>query len=253
MTKKLNILLTLILKFVKAGKVLRMSNKCENCIVRQYNALKALNTEELTEINRAKETRIIKKGATIFKEGQRLSGIYCVREGASKLSKVTSSGRDQIVKIASKGEILGQRSVVCDENANLSATALDDMEVCFIPKSTIEQRIADNPAFVRKLLVTMATELRTADDMIVDLSQKTVKQRLAQSILYLKDQFGEDDETGNLTLILSREDLAAAIGTATESCIRLLSDFKKKGYISTQGKNIKIENLQELERLASDF
>lgn len=231
----------------------RMSNKCENCVVRKYNALQVLNTEDLTEINKAKETRKISKGDVIFEEGQRLTGIYCVRNGASKLSKITASGRDQIVKIASKGEILGQRSVVCDESTNLRATALDDMEVCFIPKSTLEDRITTNPAFVRKLLVTMATELRSADDMIVDLSQKTVKQRLAQSILYLKEQFGEDEETGNLALILSREDLAAAIGTATESCIRLLSDFKKKGYISTKGKNIRIENLKDLERLASDF
>lgn len=230
-----------------------MSGKCENCIVRQYNALKALSTEDLTEINRAKEKVSISKGEAIFKEGQRLSGIYCVRNGASKLSKVTASGRDQIVKIAKKGEILGQRSVICDESTNLSATALDDMEVCFIPKSTIKQRIEDNPEFVRKLLITMASELRNADDMIVDLSQKTVKQRLAQALLYLKDQFGEDEETGNLALSLSRDDLAAAIGTATESCIRLLSDFKKKGYISTQGKNIKLEDIKELSRLASDI
>ncbi len=237
--------------FVKVRYII-MSSKCENCVVRQYNALKALSTEDLTAINRAKELVSISKGEKIFKEGQRLSGIYCVRNGASKLSKVTASGRDQIVKIATKGELLGQRSVVCDENANLSATALEDMEVCFIPKSTIETRIKDNPEFVRKLLKTMATELRVADDMIVDLSQKTVKQRLAQSILYLKDQFGEEED-GNLALTLSREDLAAAIGTATESCIRLLSDFKKKGFISTKGKNIKIENLAALERLASDI
>lgn len=229
-----------------------MSSKCENCVVRQYNALKALNTADLTDINRAKETRTIKKGEAIFKEGQRLSGIYCVRNGASKLSKVTASGRDQIVKIATKGEILGHRSVVCDESANLSAVALDDMEVCYIPKSLIQDRIEANPEFVKKLMVSLAEELRTADDMIVDLSQKTVKQRLAQSLLYLKDQFGEDED-GSLELILTREDLAAVIGTATESCIRLLSDFKKKGYISTKGKNIKIENLSELERLASDF
>lgn len=237
--------------FVASGEV--MSTKCENCIIRQYNALKALSTEELSEINRVKEKISLSKGETIFKEGQRLSGIYCVRNGASKLSKVTASGRDQIVKIAKKGEILGQRSVVCDESANLSATALDDMEVCFIPKSSIKDRIEDNPEFVKRLLVNMASELRIADDMIVDLSQKTVKQRLAQSLLYLKEQFGEDKDTGNLALNLSRDDLAAAIGTATESCIRLLSEFKKKGYITTKGKAIKIENLSELARLASDI
>lgn len=228
-----------------------MSSKCENCIVRKYNALKALNTEDLKEINNTKEVHTIAKGDVIFKEGQRLSGIYCVRHGASKLSKITTSGRDQIVKIVAKGEILGQRSVVCDEITNLSATALEDMEVCFIPKSSITNRMAANPEFVKKILVQMATELRIADDMIIDLTQKTVKQRLAQSLLYLKSNFGENEETGNLSLILSREDLAAVIGTATESCIRILSEFKKKKYISTQGKNIKIENLKELESLAS--
>lgn len=230
-----------------------MSSKCENCIIRQFNALKALNTEELTEINRSKELHKVSKGDLLFKEGQRLSGIYCVRNGASKLSKVTASGRDQIVKIAKKGEILGQRSVVCDESTHLSATALDDMEVCFIPKSTIVEKINNNPEFVKKLLITMAEDLKSAGERIVDLSQKTVKQRLAQALLYLQDQFGEDEDTGNLLLTLSREDLAAAIGTATESCIRLLSGLKKEGLITTHGKNIKIEDQSGLERLASDF
>ncbi|WP_405352295.1 Crp/Fnr family transcriptional regulator [Nonlabens sp. Asnod3-H03] len=230
-----------------------MSTKCENCVIRQYNALRVLNTEDLAEINATKKLQSVSKGDMIFKEGQRLSGIYCVRNGATKLSKITASGRDQIVKIASKGEILGQRSIVCDENANLSATALNDMEVCFIPKSAIKNRIAHNPLFVKELLVNMATELRIADDMIVNLSEKTVKQRLAQALLYLKKQFGEDPLSGDLTLVLSREDLAAAIGTATESCIRLLSDFKKKGYITTQGKNIKILQLDALEELTKDF
>ncbi|MGJ8684671.1 MAG: Crp/Fnr family transcriptional regulator [Nonlabens sp.] len=228
-----------------------MGNKCENCIVRQFSAFKVLNTADLSEINRTKEVVKVAKGDVIFKEGQRLTGIYCVRKGSSKLSKITNSGRDQIVKISSIGEVLGQRSVICDESTNLSAVALDDMEMCFVPKSTITNRMMNNPDFVKKLLLNMAHELRIADDLIIDLSQKTVKQRLAQALLYLREQFGENEETGELSLILSREDLAAVIGTATESCIRLLSDFKKQGLISTNGKNIKLEKLKELESLAS--
>lgn len=109
-------------------------SRCENCIVRQLNSLKALKKEELKRISDSKITKTIKKGESIFGEGEKLNGVYCVQHGVSKLSKMSNNGKDQIVKIAAKGEILGQRSVVSDQITNLSAVALNDMTVCYIPK-----------------------------------------------------------------------------------------------------------------------
>ncbi|MDX1461831.1 MAG: Crp/Fnr family transcriptional regulator [Marinirhabdus sp.] len=224
-------------------------SRCENCIIRQMNSFKALKKEELKRMSDSKETRSIKKGESIFREGEHLSGVFCVREGISKLSKMSENGRDQIVKLATKGEVLGQRSVIASERTNLSATALEDMEVCFIPKNHIEDSLHNNPHFTNAVLKHMAAELKFADDFIVNMAQKTVRQRLAEVLLYLEQHFGEDAD-GYLYLQLTRSDMADVVGTATELCIRTLTKMKKEGNISSAGKRIKIENRNALSRIA---
>ncbi|HIB47165.1 MAG TPA: Crp/Fnr family transcriptional regulator [Flavobacteriaceae bacterium] len=220
-------------------------SRCENCIIRQMNSFKALKKEELKQMADHKETRVIKKGEVIFNEGERLGGVFCVRNGVSKLSKMSDNGRDQIVKLATKGEVLGHRSVISSEATNLSATALEDMEVCFIPKIHIEQPLQTNPVFTNAVLKHMAQELKFADDVIVNMAQKSVRQRLAEVLMYLEDNFGVDHE-GYLFLQLSRADVADVVGTATELLIRTLTKFKKEGLVSTTGKRIKIEDKKAL-------
>lgn len=214
-------------------------SRCENCIIRQMNSFKALKKEELKQMADNKKTKTIKKGEIIFKEGERLGGVFCVRNGISKLSKMSDNGRDQIVKIATKGEVLGHRSVISSEATNLSAVALEDMEVCFIPKSHIEEPLQTNPVFTNAVLKHMAQELKFADDIIVNMAQKTVRQRLAEILLYLEENFGIDKE-GYLYLQLSRADIADVVGTATELLIRTLTKLKKEGLVLTAGKRIQI-------------
>jgi CRP-like cAMP-binding protein len=197
-------------------------------------------------------SKTIKKGEAIFEEGEKLDGVYCVRAGVSKLSKLSANGKDQIVKLASKGEVIGQRSVVAEESVNLSAVAVSDMEVCFIPKEGIVNTLHTNPNFTLEVLRHMAHDLKEADDVIVNMSQKTVKQRIGEAFLYLKNNFGEDEE-GFLKLTLSREDISNVVGTATESCIRIISEFKKKGLIKASGKKIGILDQKALQNLVDGF
>lgn len=220
-------------------------SKCEQCIIKQFNSLKALTREELVRISNCKTSRVIKKGEVIFEEGDAVNGVFCVKDGICKLSKLSANGKDQIVKLVAKGDLLGQRSLVGEASANLSAVALNDMEVCFIPKSEIMEDLQRNPKFTLNMLQQMASDLRDADNVIVDMAQKSVKNRLADVLIYVNDHFGVDNQ-GYLSINLSRDDYANIVGTATESAIRILSQFKKEGLISTQGKQIKIENLQKL-------
>lgn len=229
-----------------------MDSRCENCIVRQFNSLRAMSKEELKKVSDSKISKKVKKGESIFEEGEKLDGVFCVRDGVSKLSKLSANGKDQIVKLASKGEIIGQRSVIAEESVNLSARAVSDMEVCFVPKESIVQTLNTNPHFAVEVLRHMAHDLKEADDVIVNMSQKTVKQRIAEAFLYLKNNYGVDDE-GFLKLTLSREDYANVVGTATESCIRIISEFKKKGLIKTSGKKIGIANESGLQNLIEGF
>jgi CRP-like cAMP-binding protein len=211
-----------------------------------------MSKEELKAVSDSKVNRKIKKGEVIFDEGEKLNGVYCVRGGVSKLSKLSPNGKDQIVKLASKGEVLGQRSVIAEEISNLSATAVSDMEMCFIPKEAIVSTLHKNPDFTYEVLRHMAHDLREADDVIVNMSQKTVKERIAEALLYMKNNFGEDKD-GYLALVLSREDIANVVGTATESCIRILSEFKKNGLIRTSGKRMAIVEPRKLQDLADGF
>lgn len=223
-------------------------SRCENCIIRQLNALKALSKEELKSISDTKTERKIKKGEVLFKEGETLRGVFCVRSGASKLSKLQEDGNDQLIKIASSGEVLGKRSLITDEKANLRATALEDMEVCFIPKDEVASSIETNIAFTKELLVQLAKDLKTSEEQSIQFTSKTVAQRLAYTLLYILDAHGVDRE-GYIRLSLTRDDLASLIGTAVASCIRQLAILKQKNLITTTGKKIKIINVSGLKTL----
>jgi CRP-like cAMP-binding protein len=224
-------------------------SKCEQCIVRQFSSLKTLNKEELLKMADCKTSYTIKKGEPIFEEGDTLKGVFCVKDGVCKLSKLSANGKDQIIKLVKPGELLGQRSMISEEIANLSAVALEDMEVCFIPKSEILGFFNENNAFSMNMMKTICGDLKEADDHMISMAQKTVKARLAETLVYLHDTFGENKDD-SLRIQLSREELAGMIGTATESCIRLLSEFNKDGLIDLVGKKIVIKNLNKLKKIA---
>ena len=223
-------------------------SKCEQCIARQLNSMKSLTKEDLKQVSACKTTRFYKKGDVIFDEGETLNGVYCVRSGVCKLTKLSANGKDQTVKLLGKGELIGQRSIITDERTNLSAVAINDIELCYVPKDQILDKIHDNKEFSFDVLKHLASNLKDAEDDLINMAQKSVKQRLAEALISVQNNFGIDSK-GYLSLVLSREDYASMVGTATESAIRILSQFKKEGYISTTGKQIKIEDLEGLKRI----
>lgn len=225
-------------------------SKCEQCIVREFSSLKALTKDELLKLSDCKTSYTLKKGAVIFEEGENVNGIYCIKDGVCKLTKLSANGKDHIVKLVTKGELLGQRSMISDEPVNLSAVALNDMQVCFIPKAEVMGYFDKNNNFSMNVMKTMCGDLKQADVQTVNLAQKTVKERLAATLLYLYQSFGENDDK-SLKIQLSREELASMIGTATESCIRLLSDFNKQELIALDGKKIILKDISSLKKIAN--
>lgn len=224
-------------------------SKCEQCIAREFSSLKALNKDELIKLSDCKTSRTIKKGESIFEEGENVNGLFCVKDGVCKMTKLSPNGKDHIVKLVSKGELLGQRSMISDEPANLSAVALEDMQVCFIPKTEILGFFDKNNQFSMNVMKTICGDLRLADDNTVNMAQKSVKERLAETLIYLHETFGTNTDK-TLKIQLSRDELASMIGTATESCIRLLSDFKKLDLIELVGKKIVVKDINKLKKIA---
>jgi CRP/FNR family transcriptional regulator, polysaccharide utilization system transcription regulator len=225
-------------------------SKCEQCIVREFSSLKALNKEELLKIADCKSSYTIKKGEAIFTEGENVNGIFCVKDGVCKLTKLSPNGNDQIIKLITRGELLGQRSMISDEPVNLTAVALEDMEVCFIPKTEVMGFFNDNNKFSLNVMKTICGDLKEADDHLVAMAQKSVRQRLAETLIYLEDTFGANADK-SIKVKLSREELAGMVGTATESCIRLLSEFNKTGLILLAGKSITILDRAKLSKITN--
>lgn len=223
--------------------------KCEQCIVRELSSLKALSKDELIHLANCKDSVTVKKGEVIFNEGDVMNGVYCIKEGTCKLVKMNSNGKDTIIKLITKGELLGQTSILTEEKSTLSAVAVDDMRVCFIPKSEILGFIDDNKSFSFEVTKNVCKNLNDATNFAVNHTHKTVKERLAISLLEILNSAGTDNE-GYLNLQLTREEIASMVGTATESCIRLLAELKKENLIDLKGKKIKILKLNELRNLA---
>ena len=225
---------------------------CQQCITRQFNALDKLSKSQLKHISDNKSETKFEKGEVVFSEGANLNGIYCIKSGNGKLSKLSSNGKDQIVRFVKAGELLGYRSVIADKAAGLTVTAINDMQACFISKDEIFQMLKTNPDFSLDIFRTACNDLNEANSSLTDMAQKSVKERLASTILFLNETFGVDID-GNIDVQLSREEIANVIGTATESCIRLLSEFKKDKLVLLKGKRVKVLDIKGLEKIALGF
>ena len=231
-------------------KLLGMSAKCEQCIVRELSSLKALNKDEIIHLSNCKDSYEVKKGETIFSEGDTMNGVYCIKEGTCKIVKMNSKGKSTILKFIKKGELLGQRSVLSEEVSNLSAVAVEDMKVCFIPKKELMTFFNENNKFSLEVTKDICHQLKEANEFSSNHTHRTVKERLAFTLLHLYELAGADTD-GFLNIQLSREEIASTVGTATESCIRLLAELKKADLIELKGKRIKIVLHNELRKLAN--
>ncbi len=212
-----------------------------------------LDGAELNTISSHKSCVPYKKGQILFYEGTRPLGIFCVNKGKVKVSKMGSNGKEQILFICQPGDFLGYRSLLSEEFYGASATVIEEAAVCFIPKSDFLTVLNSNPGFFKTMMKAVCHELGVMEEKLAQLAQKSVRERLAATILMLKETYGmEGGESEIIDIALSREDLANIVGTATETVIRLLSEFKSDGLIALQGKKIKVLDSDSLLREA-DF
>lgn len=225
---------------------------CETCLFSQKTIFSTLNQEELDLVNYEKTCNIYKRGSIILNEGNHSNGFFCVTSGIVKLYKTGIDGKEQIIRFAKKGDVFGYRSILSEELAALSAKVIQDATLCFIPATMLVDLVKRNNAFSMSLMQRTCRELGEANRYILDIAQKTVRERLAEVLLLLKESFGLDAEL-ILQISLTREELANIVGTATESVIRLLSEFKQDQLIEIKGRKIKLINLKGLEKVANNF
>ena len=224
----------------------------DGCLIGSNSIFKHLTKEELEKVHLDKFTEIYKRGSIIYREGSRINGCYCIQKGIIKVFKTGIDGKEQIIRFAKAGDIIAFRSVLSDELACTSAEVLDDAATCFIPHDTLIQLVKSNGNFSMELMQLTCRELGEANTYITDIAQKTVRERLAEILIHLKNDFGLDDNN-ILQISLTREELANIVGTATESVIRLLSEFKQDQLIELNGRKIKILNEPGLIRIGNIY
>ena len=215
-----------------------------------FHLFKKLTEQEITQLNYDKTCSMYPKGSIIYREGSRLTGFYCVSRGILKIFKTGIDGKEQIIRFAKKGDIIAYRSLLSQELACTTAKVIEEAVLCHIPYQTLLYMIQNNWQFSHHMLQIVCKELREANDYITDIAQKSVRERLAEVLLLLKENF-DLDNANTLQISLTREELANMVGTATESVIRLLSEFKQDQLIDVQGRKIKFINVAGLTKAAN--
>ncbi len=222
---------------------------CAKCSLDSDGIFRNLTAEETDMLNFEKDFRQYKRGDVLYQEGNRISGFFCINHGIIKVFKTGFDGKEQIISFAKKGDIIAYRSVLSNELACTSAKVIEDSQVCFIPSEILISFIKSNSTFALDLIRLACQELGEANSFITDIAQKTVRERLAEVLLFLVNDFGLDNDK-YLKISLTREELANIVGTATESVIRLLSEFKSDRLVELNGRKIRILDSKGLEKIS---
>jgi CRP/FNR family transcriptional regulator len=219
---------------------------CGRCAKRFSNIFCDAQHDIIEEISSQKVCTVFKKGEAIFREGARPAGVYCVNFGKIKLSKHGADGKEQIIRLLKAGDPIGYRALLGGENYSSSAIAIEESGVCFIPRELFIGILQKDSSLSMEMMRLLSDDLRKAELQITHLAQKTVRERVAEALLFIKETYGFEADGQTIAATFSREDIANIVGTATETAIRLLSEMNKDQIIQLSGKKIIILNLPKL-------
>lgn len=213
---------------------------CRNCLKNWLPAIAANKT-----------TLKIKRGQQIFTEGQPATGIYFVNSGVVKLHKRWDADKELIIRFAKQDDILGIMNLGYEMDNQVSATVLQNGSVCFIDFDFFESTLKVNSELAYKLTLFFSAELRESEKRMRNLAHMPVKGRIAQALLNLQKQFGNNAD-GYIELELTRQDLASYAGATYETVFRMLTEMTNEGLLNASGKLIRINNEAGLGKLAED-
>jgi CRP/FNR family transcriptional regulator len=227
------------------------TTSCHDCDVRVKSVFCHLKEGELVQLDDHKACANYKKGSVIFNQGAYPHGLFCVKTGKVKVFQYGDEGKEQIVRLAREGDILGYRALLSGDKYSCSAESIEDAQVCFIPKNDFLNLLSSSGPLSMQIMKLLSEDLKKAEHKITDLAQKPVRERVAEALLFLKETYGLDTDNQTINVVLSREDIANIVGTATETAIRLLSELKHDNIIALNGKKIAIIDHQKLVKVAN--
>ncbi len=222
-------------------------NTCENakCLMKKNIASKIVLdfSYEKTDIN-------CKKGQQFIMEGAPVNGLFFILKGKVKVFRTGINGREQIVRFAKEGEIIGHRGFGTEEYYSISAVALENTTLCYFSKNLLQYALKEDASFTYDLMLFYANELNKSEAKVKSISQMTVRERVIDTLLYVNRKFGQLN--GYINLQLSRKEYADYAGTTEEQVIRILSVLKKENLVIAKGKRIGIPDVKLLKREISE-
>jgi CRP-like cAMP-binding protein len=214
--------------------------------------LKDLPPEDFTLLTANKTEQLYSKGEIIFRESAYPSGIFYIVEGKAKKYKVDQDGKEQIIYVANQGEILGYHAILSDDRYPDSASALEKSRIAFIPKEDFLNTLQQSSVLGKRLLKTLSHEFAVLVNSLSVFGQKSVKERLALQLIVLREKYKVNFQPGMpVEIDISRDDLASIVGTARESAVRILSEFKEAGIVKTKGRKIIVHDINQLIKIAN--
>ena len=223
---------------------------CRACLDTPGSVFQDLTYPEKEKLARAQTTRFFKKSEVIYREGEKPVGLLCLAQGKVKISKEGITGREQIIRLARPVGFIGYRAFFADENYRASAIALEDSLVCQFSRDEVMRVVKLRPDLALRILKTLAGELGNSNDRTVNLTQKHIRGRLAESLLFLINTYGLEDDGMTINAYLSREDLASLSNMTASNAIRTLSQFSEEKILSTDGRRVIVLNRPKLEHVS---
>lgn len=208
----------------------------------------AKGIETLKKLSEERDVRTYKKKDHIYQEGNYPKGIYFINKGKVKTYQSSESGKELITALHKEGDFFGYLSLLQDEKYTNSATALEDSEIYMLPKDDFFALLYKNAEVSRKFIEMLSNNLQENETQLVKLAYNSVRKRVAEALVKLSDKYKKEGDQ-KFSMNVSREDLANLVGTATETVIRTLSDFKDEKYIEIAGSTITILNYEKLAKM----
>ncbi len=207
---------------------------------------------DLAQLEFIKESRITKsykKKEAIYRESDFANSVYFIKSGRVKTYRINDDGKEFITGLHKAGDFIGYLAVLEDKNRSECAIVLEDTSLALISKKELLELLYSNNEVAYKFIELLSGKLESKEQELIDLAFNTVRKRVADALLRLKKTYQETEEDGQFSISISRGDLAAIVGTAKESVIRILSEFKEDGVISVKGSEIKVKKTKVLQEL----
>ena len=196
-----------------------------------------LRPEDYELLMAHKSEHVYKKNDILFKEGTYPSGIFYINNGKVKKYKVDKDGKEQIIYLANRGELIGYHAILSEDRYPDYAAALEESFITFIPKDDFLKVLNQSSELNKRLLKNLSHEFAVLANNLSLFAQKTVRERLALQLIVIREKYKVDFEEGTpVEINISREDLASLVGTARENVIRILTEFREEGILETQNR-----------------